>query len=596
MPYFQLSIGPVKEFIATARRVRDLHSGSYILSMLATVGIRSTLRQGEEIEILLPFADKENTKWVEEEKSEVPTFPKFPNRFFAKVDDKFEPDIVVTHIKKTFQGIADKIWEKDFEKLEEKVFPVSKDETKKIWDRQVKNYLHIQWVMTDYENPKSLDLRKNVASHFPPTEEGFKCMLMPGLQELSGCKQLGADKRNDFWKAVWENIYEKSNNTDKDIKTEHLCAIAYIKRRFYSAFQNGVKIELEEEKGKFTLNFKTENPLQKILPINKIAKNIDEKEEHLNKGEPSFYAILSMDGDRFGSFLHDPNTRHTIKTSLNAYVDIVSNIVNRNNGLLIYCGGEDVLALLPVNTALQTAVELRQEFDKKFNPTSNNNSQQEEKEPLTISGAIVYTQYKMPLMQSINRANELLDSIAKEKTGRNALALEVNKPSGRLATWCLPWDNKTADCDASEKECFPTVLDKDGNIIIDDLRKQDTETANNTEATSDKTFSQKFIQRFRSTYHLVGEKIDNDNKQLLEQLILTDYFHSKSVSSNDNKEEENKKEKKEKNTKEDLVKQLINQSRLVEHQKPTGEIGYAAAMIARFIATDGVVHETKKNT
>jgi hypothetical protein len=213
----------------------------------------------------------------------------------------------------------------------------------------------------------------------------------------------------------------------------------------------------------------------------------------------------------------------------------------------------------------------------------------------------------MPLMQSINRAQELLDTIAKEKTGRNALALEVNKPSGRLATWSLPWDNKTADCDASEKECFPTVLDKDGNIIlediIDDLRKQDTETANNTEATSDKTFSQKFIQRFRSTYHLVGEKIDNDNKQLLEQLILTDYFHSKSVSSNDNKEEENKKEKEEnkkekeeKNTKEDLVKQLINQSRLVEHQKPTGEIGYAAAMIARFIATDGVVHETKKNT
>jgi hypothetical protein len=203
-------------------------------------------------------------------------------------------------------------------------------------------------------------------------------------------------------------------------------------------------------------------------------------------------------------------------------------------------------------------------------------------------------------MQSINRANELLDSIAKEKTGRNALALEVNKPSGRLATWCLPWDNKTADCDASEKECFPTVLDKDGNIIlediIDDLRKQDTETANNTEATSDKTFSQKFIQRFRSTYHLVGEKIDNDNKKLLKKLILTDYLHSKSIEESPQEKQDDNKDKKNKKDHKKLVKKLIKQSRVVEQKKPTGKINYAAAMIARFIATDGVVHDTQKDT
>jgi hypothetical protein len=184
----------------------------------------------------------------------------------------------------------------------------------------------------------------------------------------------------------------------------------------------------------------------------------------------------------------------------------------------------------------------------------------------------------MPLMQSINRAQELLDTVAKEKTGRNALALEVNKPSGRLATWCLPWDKKRSK-DAS----IPTVLDGEEIVlqsIIEDLRENDRlkEKPANKDDKEDKkesSFSSKFLYRFRTTYRNFDNQLSDEN--LIENLIFTDYYHS--LGNEDKK------------AKREIVKTLIKQSKVVENQKVTGEISDAATMIARFIATDGVVEK-----
>ncbi len=595
MQYFQLSIGPVKEFIVTARRTKDLHAGSYILSMLATVGIRSTMDQGGKI--LLPDADKSNTDWILKDGGEPPIFPKFPNRFFAEVSDGFDPKKVVKNIKLTFKVLADEVWGIALDDIDYNGNGFSKYTTKTIWDRQVNNYLHIQWVITKNNEPASLDQRKNASknnepasldqrknasNYFPENEEGFKCMTMVGLQELSGNQDLSAEKRNKFWKIVNKKHKEKEPKGIFDIKNnklqiEHLSAIAYIKRCFYAAFERGIVIDSVKIGGK-SLHFKTPDYMQEIPSTDKMAKRADP--------QSTFYAILAMDGDKFGEFFYNEKSRNAIKDTLNKYILKVEEIVNNNQGLLIYCGGEDILAMLPLNKALNTAKELRSEFIKCFKNAEKIIRSQDSTATLTISAAIVYTQYKMPLIQSVNRAQELLDNIAKDKTGRNALALEINKPSGRLATWSLPWDSTK-----SEDSSIPTVLNDNQEIvlqsIIDDLKDNDNkskETEGKKEGT-EVSFSNKFLYRFRNTYRNFDNKLADD--KLIKALIFADYYHSVGNIFAEEKEEKKKKKGK------IVVENLIEQSKVVEKQKVTGEISDAAAMIARFIATDGVIPEKR---
>ena len=51
-----LSIGPVQEFIASARRSRDLWSGSWLLSEMAKAAAKSLFEAGAQM--VFPFVDE----------------------------------------------------------------------------------------------------------------------------------------------------------------------------------------------------------------------------------------------------------------------------------------------------------------------------------------------------------------------------------------------------------------------------------------------------------------------------------------------------------------------------------------------------------
>ena len=558
------------------RRTKDLHSGSYLLSLLTAVAIRSALKQGATM--VLPNADLDSTNWLEGQ-ADLPIFPKTPNRLMAQCRADFDPEVVVQDCQKAFKGIAERIWAQyfgDFSRFEQASF--DQHITRAIWDRQVENYLHIQWVISEEHQLNALDQRKNMVNQFPPPEPGYKCMIMPGLQELSGNDDLSSNNRHRFWEMVNElhlHDYKQFYDIQSDqVQIEHLCAIAFIKRHFYQfcSTQPVPVIELPS----FTLKLRYQTSLgylQHIPSTLEIARSINPKS--------TFYAILAMDGDQFGKALHNEDLRHLIKQHLNPFMDKVSaefkppSSKKKPDNLLIYCGGEDILAMLPVDQALEMAQTLRQHFVDAFAKITHETTQPS----LTISAAIVFCQYKMPMMQSINRANELLHQVAKEQVGRNALAIEVNKPSGRLGTWCLPWDatlsKPSSESDNHEK--FPTVLDENNHMtmqtLVDILKKNDR-AAEQSNKDSAATFSTKFLYRFRENYQRLYQTI-GDQPELLKQLILADYRRS-GVGQHA----------------EDFVEKLIDQSKVVNNQqlKPD-QMSDASAMIARFIASGGVIHD-----
>ncbi|MBT8419268.1 MAG: type III-B CRISPR-associated protein Cas10/Cmr2, partial [Gammaproteobacteria bacterium] len=178
-------------------------------------------------------------------------------------------------------------------------------------------------------------------------------------------------------------------------------------------------------------------------------------------GPPApFYAVLLMDGDSLGKNMRDEERQAVISGALQRFTGAAEEIVVRHSGYLIYAGGDDVLAVLPVMTALPCALALREAYAKSFdNAKGAKKKLPPEKDfPATLSGAIEFAHIKMPLGKVLSDAHQLLDGVAKEGRGRDAIACRVWKPGGKAVEWAMPWAK---------------AISEDGNsIVIQDLAKE----------------------------------------------------------------------------------------------------------------------------
>ncbi|HOJ85173.1 MAG TPA: type III-B CRISPR-associated protein Cas10/Cmr2, partial [Bacillota bacterium] len=80
--------------------------------------------------------------------------------------------------------------------------------------------------------------------------------------------------------------------------------------------------------------------------------------------EPSpFYAMLLMDGDWLGALLQKhADKAGNISSALNYFSLQVPELVKDGNGVTVFAGGDDVLALMPLEDALATAINLRSAY------------------------------------------------------------------------------------------------------------------------------------------------------------------------------------------------------------------------------------------
>lgn len=171
--------------------------------------------------------------------------------------------------------------------------------------------------------------------------------------------------------------------------------------------------------------------------------------QHFERAHPEFearpspfYAILLMDGDSLGAHMSDLGKQKQISNALlnftngpgpnqpGAVLGSVPEIVERHNGFLIYAGGDDVLAILPLEDALPCAAAVRRHYLDCFRRSAI---------PTTISAAVEFAHVKTPLGKVLGDAHGLLDNVAKDGAGRDALAVRVWKTSGQVLQWAQPW-------------------------------------------------------------------------------------------------------------------------------------------------------------
>ncbi|MCG5525872.1 type III-B CRISPR-associated protein Cas10/Cmr2 [Ectothiorhodospira haloalkaliphila] len=565
--YFHFTLGPVQGFVAQARRTRDFWAGSFILSWLSTVAMRTCQAQGGEI--LFPQPDEAFLRAVNGMSDQPPQQGNVPNRFKAKVDEGFDPEIVAKAVRTAWRMLAREVYEHDeLDQLEHQA-----PDIRLIWERQIEAFWDIAWAMTeDATDTAVLDRLKNWRTHLPPDEPGVKCMMMDGWQELSGATAPGTPALRDFWQALRNSGLSGIQTDLRD--GESLCAVAYVKRRFVRCFQwveipdmpggwtlHGWKLpagvpsthylaaapwltrvlrwadekpgdELERfhdaafaltsSHGEMTSNIRCvrqapgrqfwkaldgsvfyehmlENP--RLWPDTQQANDTLKALHALQKasqcGKPSpFYAVLLMDGDELGKQMSDEHKQSAITGGLATFTTGVQPLVDKHNGFLVYAGGDDVLALLPVADALPAAAAIRTHYLSCFSGTDVQTS---------ISAGIIYAHVQLPLTRVLRESHTLLDDVAKDRTGRDAVACRIWKPGGAPHQWSQPWE----------------VALKEGASALDGL-SQHLSRADH----ADDEFSHRFLYRLMQRLEHCSDNMDDvmADDATLEALITAEYL------------------------------------------------------------------------
>lgn len=622
--YFHFTLGPVQGFVAQARRTRDFWAGSFLLSYLAGVAMLETQKQ--QGKILFPEPDPDYLDWIENGKGnkEKPKHGGIPNRFMAKVPDAFKPSKVEKAVKTAWRQLAERVWEKDFgEAFEDsETRKIWRQQIDSFWDIS-------WVIVTNPNDTSALDRRKNWRSHYLPPQNGMKCMAMEGMQELSGAERPGeggefweklrgrigeTDLREkerlcaiayvkrrfvhyfnkgfvvempSDWKAhgwyVPPNVDSivylaarpwldrvKELAKEKPVVEENLRAF-YAAARLLSGENTATTEDYDwnsiEELAFFEADLRA-NP--KLFAKPEQAKPTVEALTKLQKtadlGPPApYYALLLMDGDSLGKHMSDPAKRELISKALNIFTDGVQKIVEEeHSGFLIYAGGDDVLALLTLDAALPCAQALRKSYADAFKQAKAEKPDIEDF-PATISAALEYAHYRLPFTKVLADAHELLDEVAKDGRGRDAVAARVWKQSGLHVTWAQPWE---------------IALQKDG---IDDwvkrLRGEDGQEKTQVAGG--------FFYRMRDLFKLLnpakegGEALDFEG---VAKLLAYDYAHSGlHGDSMDPKDAE------------PLIRSLLDQCQPRKREAAEKDsskwerLGYQAdaALLARFLANRG---------
>jgi CRISPR-associated protein Cmr2 len=628
--HFHFTLGPVQSFVAQARRTRDYWAGSFLLSWLAGVAMKTVIAQGGRI--VFPQPDAGYLAWLEGQGAgQPPRQGGIPNRFRAEVGGNFQPVLVAQAVRIAWQALAERVWREDLARHGQR-YP----DSRAIWDRQIGRFWEIAWVLGD--DDALLDRRKNWRTQLPPVEAGVKCSVMAGWQELSGLPAPDARALNAFWQPVRADC-------GRDLaEDEALCAIAFVKRRFPHSFEQ-VRVEMAagwtlrgwpvDPRTPSTLDLAAANWLARVvrdeaepvlrrlheaaerLPfspgdcgVNRLrcvrdayrarslnhlnssvlfAHILENKKEcsdpaavramkaamkGLNQEAPSpFYAILLMDGDSLGELLRKSGS--AVSDALDRFTRQVPDIVDRHNGFLIYAGGDDVLALLPLEDALACAAVVRQCYLDAFKTAFGAGQS-----PSTISAAVEYAHVKLPLTRILGDAHELLDAVAKDGRGRDALAVRVWKPGGRTLEWAMPWER---------------ALDRDGQLAIAQLAARFAGDEADARGKDADRFSSKFFYKIRERFDLLNPPrvrlgheeeaaIFKDDDAL--SLLAVDYLAS---GINEGRKLKIKDAEK-------IIQPLLEQCRPVVRHKKESTVSFSisnrleadGALLVRFLAHKGV--------
>jgi CRISPR-associated protein Cmr2 len=464
-------IGPVQDFIATARRSRDLWFGSWLLSELAKAAAQEIVRQNGNAPSCLIFPAP-HAGGLQAEEFNV------ANKVLAKVTKA--PAALGKAVRDAVRRRLNEITNTAFQEGK-----IGGEFDRTVAWRQVEDFPEVFWAACPlnggYEKTRALveallNARKRTRN-FPPVTWGSnrpKC-------SLDGCRE----------SVIPERAYRQSTKKENELHTkygvrpgERLCGVCLLKRhgrrgkeeRFFSTSHVAALPLLERltEKhrplveayitklkeldiardalgtvGESHPVFERHDGyllfperLHEYLPENRLPQAKEALRHFLKQAfcgkEPlPYYALLLADGDHMGRVIDaqkTPDGHRELSRTQSSFAREARDIVREHRGSLIYSGGDDVLALVPLHKVLACARCLAETFRQRL---ANFKADDGRTSP-TLSAGIVIAHHLDPLADALERARAT-EKAAKSVPGKNALAVTLSKRSGAARTVKGAW-------------------------------------------------------------------------------------------------------------------------------------------------------------
>src|SRR6266581_1724501 len=393
---FLVSIGPVQDFIASARRTRDLWFGSWLLSELSKAAAQEIVNTSTGNSLIFPAPHDENLLQPDSQLN-------VANKIVALID--LPPTDVAKELRKAIESrlhtIRDQQAFKDIGPLDRKAA-----------DEQIDDLVEYLWVALPYEGTNYAITRNNLEALMAArknTRDFREVTWGSGAPKSSIDGQLESVIPEYLYRRRGEltntqTLYYKYNAGP----VERLSGVDLLKRRgnpggeahFFStshiaAMPFSKRLEqLEDPAPAKELFNKYIAKIHEIAQSQKQVAMIDRIPQRISPHPILYYAILLADGDSMGEAI-DEQSKHAkgadkhreISQALDGFARNVREIVETHTGALVYAGGDDVLALMPLHMVLVCAQELTEDFAKRLAPFTNNKS----KSPtLSVGIAVVH--------------------------------------------------------------------------------------------------------------------------------------------------------------------------------------------------------------
>ena len=472
-----IALGPVQEFIATARRTRDLFAGSRLLSEAAARTAKTLAREVGSENLIFPAPEDE----AELEKL---AEAGIPNVLLVRVPEGKDPKLLG---ERALEAARDYLLERAKEVFEpHQDHLLLNDALAQIQDLLEGYYAYLP-LGGDYPRAREklmalLAARKNTRDFAPVTwgSPAYKSSLDGARESVLRLPQEGADRLRvqlglrpgeylsgpDLLKRWWQTPHGF-------LSTTHVAALPFwegVKRRGQEEALRKALEDLAQWVGE-EARARADHPVLRDTPFAQwdvrllyesrleefpaLAENpglLDKARDRLRrlwnelaqggvKAPPgAYYALLHADGDRMGETLDRLRTpeehRRFSKDLAQKFAAQVKSIVEEHGGGLVYSGGDDVLALLPLHQALSAARALADRFREVMAPFG-----EEGKKPsLSVGLAVVH--HLEPLQDALDLARRAEKEAKEGEPKRNALCVAYGPRSGSERMVRGRWDEE----------------------------------------------------------------------------------------------------------------------------------------------------------
>lgn len=393
-----IALGPVQDFIAAARRTADLYAGSQILQELSKHAAQFLHKNGAKL-IFPANKDADGA-----------------NKILAQVEA--DPKQLAEETKKAVQKRLLELWNETIGELPAGYRNLIDQARAK---EQLGSFLefYAAWVPLSGNYPEArrqverLLAGRKALRDFAPTRQNDDGVPKSPL-DPSQAAVIDPQK----WAEANIRLSDDSYRPLRIKPTEHLDAISLLKRCY------GV------QKSQTVVDTRT-MARRAWRPDAMPDERWGEDDDHIQELQP-YFAILMADGDRMGDLIsrqEDPDAHRSLSKTLDDFAREARNIVRKHSGFMVYSGGDDVLAFLPVNRAMACAQALSEEFRHRVKGT--------------LSAGIALVHYREPLSISLQNVRDA--EKAAKNGGRNALAVALHTRGGSPVTVVQPWDELSWD-------------------------------------------------------------------------------------------------------------------------------------------------------